>query len=187
MLTCTRGGGEVHVTVFPGADSGALTSASVMERGSVTRIGGIAHLAGLPAHLGDKMVEGALKRLAQSGFAPDATVPVTIDIQSKREKNENTVGAGSGIVLWAELTGGGMIGGSAVGNKKKLPFAVGEEAANELIKGLEEGGVVDEYLEDQVIILMALAKGRSEIKCSKNGLSLHTKCVILLQAVCIAH
>ncbi|KAJ7929341.1 RNA 3'-terminal phosphate cyclase domain-containing protein [Mycena leptocephala] len=146
-----KGGGEVHVTVFPGVDGAKLTSASVLERGAVTRIGGIAHLAGLPAHLGKTMADSAIARLAQSGFAPDAAVPVPVNIESRREKNENTVSAGSGIVLWAELEGGGMIGGSA-------------EAANELIKGLEAGGCVDEWLEDQIIILMALAEGTSEVK-----------------------
>jgi RNA 3'-terminal phosphate cyclase (ATP) len=170
-----RGGGEVHVTVFPGADGARLTSASVLERGTVTRIGGIAHIAGLPAHLGRTMAESVVKRLAESGFSPDASVPVPVEIESKREKNEDTLGAGSGIVLWAELAGGGMIGGSAVGRKGTDAITVGEEAADELIKGLEAGGCVDEWLEDQIIIFMALAQGTSEVRCGKNGLTLHTK------------
>ncbi|KAF7311629.1 RNA terminal phosphate cyclase domain 1 [Mycena kentingensis (nom. inval.)] len=170
-----KGGGNFHVTVHP---TGMLRNASVLERGSVAAIRGIAHIAGLPAHLGQTMRTAAIARLAAQGFTTD-TVPV-IDIKSRRENNNNTVGAGSGIVLWAELTGGGIIGGSAVGEKKKDPVAVGEEAANELIKGLEDGGVVDEYLQDQCIILMALADGEreSEINCGKSGLSLHTQTAI---------
>ncbi|KAF7338594.1 RNA 3'-terminal phosphate cyclase [Mycena venus] len=173
-----RGGGEVHVTVFPGVDGAKLTAASVLERGAVTRIGGIAHVAGLPAHLGKAMADSAIARLAAAGFAPDAPVPVSVEIASTREKNENTIGAGSGIVLWAELAGGGMIGGSAVGSKQKDAVTVGEEAANELIKGLEAGGCVDEWLEDQIIIFMALAEGTSEVRCGKDGLTLHTKTAI---------
>ncbi|KAJ7470403.1 RNA 3'-terminal phosphate cyclase domain-containing protein [Mycena latifolia] len=173
-----RGGGEVHVTVSPGVDGAKLRSASVMERGAVTRIGGIAHIAGLPAHLGRTMADSAAKRLAEHGFGPDASVPVSVEIESKREKNENTIGAGSGIVLWAELEGGGVIGGSAVGRKGTDAITVGEEAANELIKGLEAGGCVDEWLEDQIIILMALAEGTSEVRCGKDGLTLHTKTAI---------
>ncbi|KAF8185010.1 RNA 3'-terminal phosphate cyclase [Mycena galopus ATCC 62051] len=172
-----KGGGEVHVT-FPGVDGAKLTAASVLERGAITRIGGIAHVAGLPAHLAKTMADSAIARLAASGFAPDAPVPVPVEIKSTREKNENTVGAGSGIVLWAELDGGGMIGGSAVGNKQKDAVGVGEEAANELIKGLEAGGCVDEWLEDQIIIFMALAEGTSEVRCGKHGLQLHTKTAI---------
>ncbi|KAJ6547184.1 RNA 3'-terminal phosphate cyclase domain-containing protein [Mycena capillaripes] len=173
-----KGGGEVHVTVSPGVDGAKLTAASVLERGAVTRIGGIAHLAGLPAHLGKTMADSAIARLAESGFGPDAAVPVPVEIESRREKNENTIGGGSGIVLWAELAGGGIIGGSAVGNKNKTAVAVGEEAANELIKGLEAGGCVDEWLEDQIIIFMALAEGTSEVRCGKDGLTLHTKTAI---------
>ncbi|KAJ7090182.1 RNA 3'-terminal phosphate cyclase domain-containing protein [Mycena belliarum] len=173
-----KGGGEVHVTVFPGADGAKLKSASVMERGAVTRIGGTAHIAGLPAHLGRTMAGSAAKRLAECGFGPDASVPVPVEIESKREKNENTVGAGSGIVLWAELEGGGIIGGSAVGRKGADATTVGEEAANELIKGLEAGGCVDEWLEDQIIIFMALAEGTSEVRCGKDGLTLHTQTAI---------
>ncbi|KAJ6500380.1 RNA 3'-terminal phosphate cyclase domain-containing protein [Mycena sanguinolenta] len=173
-----KGGGEVNVTVFPGVDGAKLTAASVLERGAVTRIGGIAHVAGLPAHLAKTMADSAIARLAASGFAPDASVPVPVVISCTREKNENTVGAGSGIVLWAELEGGGMIGGSAVGNKQKDAVAVGQEAANELIKGLEAGGCVDEWLEDQIIIFMALADGTSKVRCGKHGLSLHTQTAI---------
>ncbi|KAJ7093116.1 RNA 3'-terminal phosphate cyclase domain-containing protein [Mycena epipterygia] len=173
-----KGGGEVRVTVSPGVNGAKLTSASVLERGTVTRIGGIAHIARLPAHLGRTMAESARTRLAESGFGPDAPVPVPVEIESRREKNENTVGAGSGIVLWAELAGGGMIGGSAVGRKSADATTVGEEAANELIKGLEAGGCVDEWLEDQIIIFMALAEGTSEVRCGKNGLTLHTKTAI---------
>lgn len=170
----------MHVTVFPGVEGAKLTAASVLERGAITRIGGIAHVAGLPAHLAKTMADSAIARLAASGFAPDAAVPVPVEIASTREKNENTVGGGSGVVLWAELAGGGMIGGSAVGSKQKDAVGVGEEAANELIKGLEAGGCVDEWLEDQIIIFMALAEGTSEVKCGKHGLTLHTQCVSVL-------
>ncbi|KAJ7771825.1 RNA 3'-terminal phosphate cyclase domain-containing protein [Mycena metata] len=173
-----RGGGNVLVTIPPGVPGAKLTAASVLERGAITRIGGIAHLAGLPTHLGQTMTDSALRRLAQHGFTPDAPVPVPVEIECRRERNDNTPGAGSGIVLWAELAGGGMIGGSAVGNKKKDAATVGEEAADELIKGLEAGGCVDEWLEDQIIILMALAEGTSEVRCGKNGLQLHTKTAI---------
>lgn len=133
-----KGGGEIVLTVT--ATDQFLNSFTLLERGAVKKIAGIAHLAGLPSTLGKEMVEGASRRLhsitTESGCV--------VDIRSKREQNRNTVGAGSGIVLWAELEGGGIISGSAVGRKGADAIRVGEDAAEELIQGLKAGGCVDE-------------------------------------------
>ena len=32
-------------------------------------------------------------------------------------------------------------------------------------------------MQDQIIIFMALADGKSEVRCGTDGLSLHTRCV----------
>jgi hypothetical protein len=104
------------------------------------------------------MIEGATSRLARAGFlagkysqdisvSPEVAAErreVPISIQNNREPNNLTKGAGSGIVLWAELECGGIIGGSAVGTKGKPPETVGEEAATQLIKEIDAGGCVDE-------------------------------------------
>jgi len=145
---------------------------------------GIAHVGGLPAHLGREMEEGARRWMGRAGYGvpaigsapggnPDLNASVPIEIEVKRERNEDVFGGGSGIVLWAELEGGGLIGGSAVGRKGVDAGSVGEEAAEDLMRGLEGGGCVDEWLQDQIIIFMALAEGRSRVRCA--GLTLHTK------------
>jgi RNA 3'-terminal phosphate cyclase (ATP) len=150
-----KGGGEIRVTVSPftpldGSEEDSqgprnvLRGIQLVERGAVVSISGIAHLAGLPINIGKEMVAGAQKQLQEylSGLEGGDSVP--IDIHWDRQANEKTAGAGSGIVLWAELEGGGMIGGSSVGEKRKKPRDVGVAAAAELIKGLEDGGCVDE-------------------------------------------
>ncbi|KAE9407102.1 RNA 3'-terminal phosphate cyclase [Gymnopus androsaceus JB14] len=153
-----KGGGEVLVTVTPLAQS--LRSFSLLDRGEIRCIKGIAHFAGLPGHFGPSMVEGATTYLSENLVGvSDGTIPV--EIESRRERNDNTVGAGSGVVLWAEVDGGGIIGGSAVGNKKIDPSVLGKNAAQDLLRGLNAGGCVDEWLEDQIIIFMALAEGDS--------------------------
>jgi RNA 3'-terminal phosphate cyclase (ATP) len=130
------------------------------------------------------MEEGARNRLARAGFgeftteflqdgSPNRNTGVPIDIQVKRERNEDVMGGGSGIVLWAELGGGGVVGGSAVGKKGIAADVVGQQAADELVKGLEGGGCVDEWLQDQIIIFMALAEGQSGVRCAE--LTLHTR------------
>ncbi|EDR11018.1 uncharacterized protein LACBIDRAFT_316113 [Laccaria bicolor S238N-H82] len=164
-----KGGGEVSVRVTPTQDK--LKSVTLLERGGVKSIGGISHYAKLPLVVGSEMVLGAKKRLAQAGLE-------TVNIDCQREPNSLSLGGGSGIVLWAELEGGGMIGGSAVGRKGIAPEKVGEEAAEELIRGLEGGGCVDEWLQDQMIIFMALAEGTSQVRTG--AVTLHTQTAIWL-------
>jgi len=149
-----RGGGEVRVAVTPFYAQGAEGSSSgkklkgmrLLERGRVKLVGGVAHFAGLPTKVGREMVMGAKRALGDlkvlNSVDEDGEVPITIEYQ--REKNGVTKGAGSGIVLWAELEGGGYIGGSAVGQRGLDPATVGEAAAQELLRGLSAGGCVDE-------------------------------------------
>ncbi|KAJ3741977.1 RNA 3'-terminal phosphate cyclase domain-containing protein [Lentinula detonsa] len=170
-----KGGGEVLFSVTP--LSQCLKSFGLLERGNVRCIKGIAHFAKLPGHIGPSMVDGA-KKLLSVRLAEDSSSSIPIEIQSRRERNDNTVGAGSGVVLWAELEGGGIIGGSAVGTKGIDASLLGEKAAQDLLRGLDAGGCVDEWLEDQIIIFMALAEGDSAILCGKGELQLHTRTAI---------
>lgn len=157
-----RGGGEVHFSLVPlSGPTQKLSSISLLDRGKVKRIAGIAHYGGLPNSVGNEMIAGAEKRLASAGYGnirgstqltghvPEGEAPM-VSIQRLQEPRGLTTGPGSGIVLWAELEGGGMIGGSAIGSKKKSPELVGQEAADELIKGLNDGGCVDEVSQTNV-------------------------------------
>ncbi|KAL0577903.1 hypothetical protein V5O48_004098 [Marasmius crinis-equi] len=166
-----KGGGELYIQIEP--TTAPLHAVKCLERGSVRSINGIAHFAGLPGHIGKDMVKGAEDALKEAGYAENE-----VNIEYKRESNDNTVGAGSGIVLWAELDGGGILGASAVGRKGVHASKVGKEAAEGLIRQLDAGGCVDEWLQDQLIILMALAEGDSEILCGRGGLTLHTQTAI---------
>ncbi|KAF8197409.1 RNA 3'-terminal phosphate cyclase domain-containing protein [Pholiota molesta] len=171
-----KGGGEVSFSVVPlSAPNQKLHSIKLLERGKVKKILGIAHYARLPHAVGQGILAGAERRLSMAGRKRHLSIhPMYTRAWGL------TKGPGSGIVLWAELEGGGVIGGSALGSRGKSPEAIGEEAAEELIKGLNEGGCVDEWLQDQIIIFMALAEGRSEVRCGSAGLSLHTRTAIWL-------
>ena len=94
------------------------------------------------------------------------------------EKPSDAVGSGSGIVLWAETYEGCILGGGALGSKGMDAARVGREAARELTSNLDHGGCVDEYMQDQLIIFSALAKGKSIIMTGP--ISLHTRCVHFL-------
>lgn len=120
---------------------------------------GGARVGGLPLRIAERMASGAHRVLLKSGIAS-----TKISITSVRERDEDVVGAGGGILLWAETDGGCLIGGSAVSTNKKKPETVGEEAARELVRNLDHGGCIDEYLQDQIIVFLALAKGTSTVK-----------------------
>ena len=153
-----KGGGKVLLTVTPLSNAQRLQGFSLMDRGKVKRITGITHFAGLPNVVAEEIIQGAKRKLAVAGYgggdmsmniadAPDLlsdSGDIPIQISYRREPPQLTTGAGSGIVLWAELDGGGVIGGSAVGSKCVDPEKTGEEAADELVRGLNEGGCVDE-------------------------------------------
>jgi RNA 3'-terminal phosphate cyclase (ATP) len=129
---------------------------------------GAIHIGGLPEQMARKMLSGAYERLIEGGIDP-----ALISIDARKEKDQNVVGFGGGVVLWAETEGGCVIGGSAVSRKGMKPEVVGSSAAEELLKALGEGGCVDKYLQDQIIIFLALAKGKSTVLTGP--LTLHTK------------
>lgn len=135
-----RGGGKVFCSIPP--IHGPLTPISLTDRGAVTSIKGQAHVGGLPYVIAHKMREGAREKLINAGYDPGI-----IDFQAVRMKNEEVVGSGGGIILWAETSTGCLIGGSSVSSKGKDPTDVGIAAAAELLRNLEHGGCVDEYLQ----------------------------------------
>ncbi|KAI0822626.1 RNA 3'-terminal phosphate cyclase [Trametes gibbosa] len=164
-----KGGGEVHISIPP--IRGALPAVTLTERGSVKAVRGRSYVAGLPKSLAESMRTAAAKALVESGL--DGGV---IHIDAVREKPSDAFGSGSGIVLWAECEDGCVLAGSALGRKGVDASGVGRDAATELIANLAHGGCVDEYMQDQMIIFLALARGRSTVKTGP--LILHTKTAI---------
>ncbi|EJU06379.1 RNA 3'-terminal phosphate cyclase [Dacryopinax primogenitus] len=165
-----KGGGELHVSVP--SISGTLLPMDLKERGKVISVSGIAYVAGsLPQHLVHELRSSALDCMRDEGHLAGVH-DITVDIL----KDQNCIGSGMGIVLVARTNTGCVLAGSALGVKGKSVKEVGEEAARELGKNLLEGGCVDEYMQDQMIIFLALAGGRSTIRTGP--LTLHTKAAI---------
>ncbi|OAX41583.1 RNA 3'-terminal phosphate cyclase [Rhizopogon vinicolor AM-OR11-026] len=164
-----KGGGAVFCTVPPVTE--ALPPVTLMERGPVQVIRGEARVGGLPYILAERMKNAARARLLAGGIPPTA-----IRVDAVRETQEQAFGSGGGILLYAETSNGCIIGGSSVSTKGKAPEEVGEEAADELLRNLLHDGCVDEHLQDQIIIFMALAKGCSAVKTGP--LTDHTRTAI---------
>lgn len=78
----------------------------------------------------------------------------------------------------ANTSTGCFLGGSALGKRNESPEETGKRAGEELHKMIEEGGCVDKYIQDQLIVFMALAKGPSVIRTGE--ITLHTKTAIFV-------
>lgn len=79
------------------------------------------------------------------------------------------------LSLTATTSTGCRLGGSAlVSYELQTPAALGRWAAVRLVSALETGAAVDEYAQDQLIIFMALASGRSRMLAGSE-LTLHTR------------
>lgn len=163
-----KGGGEVFIRSQPVK---YLQSVNMTDAGQVTRIYGRSFVAGqLPPKVAHIMAEHAKSTLKQK--MPN--IPIHIDVL--KEPNHLAVGTASGIIVVAETTTGCLLAGSGLGKKGRSAEDVGYQAASSLLDNLHHGGCVDDYLQDQIIILMALAKGRS---CIRSGpLTLHTETAI---------
>jgi RNA 3'-terminal phosphate cyclase (ATP) len=167
-----RGGGEVQLHCTGSArPSLPLNGFNLIERGDVSRITIRSFHGGqCPRHVAEKMATVA-KELVESRYP---SLPITTNICHDSPSS----GSASGILLVAFTTTGLRLGGSALGSAKKSPSSVGMEAADELLSTLEDGGCVDEHLQDQLVLYMALAEGTSMI--STGSLALHTRTAMWL-------
>ncbi|KLO12026.1 RNA 3'-terminal phosphate cyclase [Schizopora paradoxa] len=172
-----RGGGEIQVTVPAFTKGQTIPPLNLIDRGSIARIHGFSYVSGsLLSHLAEQIRSAALDALNHIVPPEIEDKESFVQISARVDKGEKGGSPGSGIMLWAETTNGCIIGGSALGSKNVLATDTGTAAANELLRNLKHGGCVDEYLQDQIIIFMALAKGKSSIAIGP--VTLHTKTAI---------
>lgn len=75
--------------------------------------------------------------------------------------------------LFAETDTGCLLGGSALGSRGVSTTEVGLNAAKELAASITSEYCVDLHMQDQIIVLMALAEGKSIVKCGP--LTMHSK------------
>ncbi|KAK0144125.1 RNA 3'-terminal phosphate cyclase [Merluccius polli] len=162
-----KGGGEVVVTVNPIKQLSPIT---MTDRGTITKIYGRAFVAGvLPYKLAKDMSTAAVRTIRRE------IKDLYINIPSLQEK-EKACGNGNGIIIIAESSTGCLFAGSALGKKGVYVDKVGIEAAEILLRNIRHHGCVDEFLQDQLIIFMALANGTSRIRTS--AVTLHTQTAI---------
>ena len=168
-----HGGGLLHVRVPALLKGQTLRSVNLTERGDVVSIKGTVIVSGvIGMRVASEMRTHAIKELRALSPSiasfPESQIDVRIESNPKGR-------AGSAIVILAHTSTGCVLAGSALGAKGTRAAQTGKDAAGQLARQLDEGGCVDEWLQDQMIIFLALAKGRSVVRVGK--VTLHTRYV----------
>jgi len=167
-----KGGGEVNFFLSPVKQ---LKSITMTDPGVVESIIGWSFAAGtLPVRVAEQMTSAVKKHLAEANIPALRGVPV--NIETYKEDPGCAPNSGSGIVLVAKTSTGCIVGGSALGAPRVSAEVTGIKAAEELLEAVECGGCVDKYIQDQMIIFMALAAGSSTLVTGP--ITLHTETAI---------
>eukprot|EP01065_Artemidia_motanka_P018735 TRINITY_DN2206_c0_g1_i1.p1 TRINITY_DN2206_c0_g1~~TRINITY_DN2206_c0_g1_i1.p1 ORF type:complete len:544 (+),score=167.59 TRINITY_DN2206_c0_g1_i1:47-1633(+) len=167
-----KGGGNVQITV-PRVD-GTLRAINLLDPGALRAVRGTVFSVGHRQGAAEAaQIRSMVEQKLRSGPIPQGC-EVTI-----REEVGPSAGPGAGVVLAAETTTGCVIGGSALLERRgptSTPAGLAEAAVAELHKGIRQRACVDEYMQDQLLIFMALAEGRSSVLTGP--LTDHTECAM---------
>eukprot|EP01088_Endostelium_zonatum_P004123 TRINITY_DN15344_c0_g1_i1.p1 TRINITY_DN15344_c0_g1~~TRINITY_DN15344_c0_g1_i1.p1 ORF type:complete len:263 (-),score=66.19 TRINITY_DN15344_c0_g1_i1:20-808(-) len=177
-----KGGGVVHLFSHP-LGNAPLNAIQLTERGEISTI----HIRSfvtapiIAPSVAERMNKQAKHRMKQyvGKLTQKKEVTYTEEIVVCGEQTHDAVGVGTGVIIIVTTTTGCILGGSALGERRKTAETVADEASDEIIGDLSTckgQACVDQWTQDQLIIYMALARGKSIIKCGK--LTLHTKTAI---------
>ncbi|OAD58762.1 RNA 3'-terminal phosphate cyclase, partial [Eufriesea mexicana] len=170
-----KGGGSILLSIKPVHILKAIT---LTEPGIPREILGWAYVAGA-VHIREayKMANDAKSVLIKGLNKHNIPLP-SINIEEYKEDESQAIGNGFGINLVCTTTSGCILGGSGLGSERQKEVPAGIQAANEILDTILAGSCVDAHAQDQLIILMALAKGTSKINLGNKNLTSHTKTAI---------
>ncbi|XP_037046686.1 RNA 3'-terminal phosphate cyclase isoform X2 [Bradysia coprophila] len=163
-----RGGGHCVIDIKPVI---RLNSTEICDFGEVDSFFGWSFVAGtLPIKMANEFAEGAKSEMKKLNLNK------SINIEAYKESADVASGNCSGIILGCNTNTNCILGGSALGSRKESCFDSGKRAATEIVNLIPIRACVDDHVQDQLIIFMALANGLSRIRTGP--LTLHTKTAI---------
>jgi len=143
-----RGGGIVEASVAPGE----LRPLRADAPGRLLRVGGVAHVAHLPAHIAERMRTSAIARLGAHASRAECDTVVL--------QGEEAIGQGGALVMWAQCEHS-VLGAGRVAERGLRAEALGETVGAELAADLDAGAALDAHAADQMPVYLALAGGGS--------------------------
>jgi RNA 3'-terminal phosphate cyclase (ATP) len=153
-----------------------LNSVDLTSRGDLVSIGGRAIVSGAVSDaVGQDMVMAAKKhmrhRLRNMEHFPD--MPIVLE----RLTSEQSAGGDCGaITLWASLSGGTVLGASALLDRNTTGDGVGKHAADELCDALKTGACVDSFMADQLVVYVYMLRAPG---CERLNVYMLTSCCFL--------
>jgi RNA 3'-terminal phosphate cyclase (ATP) len=141
-----KGGGAVLCSIDT---TQGLCSIYRTDRGRLDHLHILSAVSNLPLSIAERQRDRALERVRHLGLPPSLRI-------------EEAPSHGQGTVLFlAACFEGSRAGFASLGRRGKRAEAVADDACDELFRFLGSSGVVDKHLADQLVLYMALAKGRS--------------------------
>jgi RNA 3'-phosphate cyclase len=144
-----KGGGRVVASISPVARLGAMERTS---RGKLNDIHALSAVSNLPRKIGERQRDQVLKRLTSEGYDP-SRVELT---------DAPSPGAGTVVFIKVEFENG-VAGFASLGKRGKPAEKVADDACSDFFEFMASEAAVDRYLADQLVLYMALAKGRSSL------------------------
>ncbi|XP_015115552.1 RNA 3'-terminal phosphate cyclase [Diachasma alloeum] len=169
-----KGGGEVNLRIKPIKN---LKPIEVINQGNIKGISGWAYVAG-SVHLNAayQMAEEVKDFLSKELEKNEIEVP-PINIEGYREDRNMAVGNGSGINVVCQTDTGCVFGGSGLGSNRDATNPP-QEAVEQIMNPIINRSCVDAHMQDQLILLMALARGTSKVSIGSQKVTQHTETAI---------
>lgn len=162
-----KGGGQIIAEISP---LSALHSTERLQRGEVREIYLLSAVSNLPMSIGERQRDQGIKRLEAHG------------LKSAQMELVNAPSTGMGTLLFLmSRFEKGIAGFTSLGRKGKRAEKVANDACSAFFQFLASDAAVDEHLADQLILYMALAKGRSSIVAERITGHLKTSIWVLEQ------
>jgi RNA 3'-terminal phosphate cyclase (ATP) len=141
------GGGQITCVIS--ARHQPLGPITLVDRGQLRHVWGLAVAANLPAHIPQRIAARAASALTKAG--------VRAQVKPLRER---AAGPGAALVLVAEYEDA-LAGFAAIGVKGKPSEQVADEAVLDFLANNRSGYALDMHLADQLLLPAALAAGQS--------------------------
>lgn len=173
-----KGGGKLTLLAKALPAGKGIPPICIEERGEICGIdvyGFFTANSAKPAMQGT--VDDAIRRI--QGSIGDK-IEIRLHLVQETKKNKQTAfGDGAGMLLVAHTTSGCILAGSGQVDKGVKVHEIGKKAAEELLRAVTTGVCVDEHLQDQLVVFMAMARGTSRVVIGEPSSHTHT-------AICIA-